>query len=142
MKSFRLDKEKVKSLMRDKEYGPTLDNLLEIPESKIKQLSIYGKSNFFLVKGILWELLGHFPNAINSYLLSLKNNPKNQVTIQYLAQIYFKVGNIPKSRLFFKRFFSLNLKPISPFSSNRSFIGFRDRTEDIKYIKRFNIKSI
>lgn len=121
------------------EYGNVLDNLLDHEDQYLKNFNSEQISNYCLLKGILWELLGNLPKAKINYEIALDKNPKNILSLQYLAHILSTKGDYPKSIDLFKKFFRIRKDGFNPFEINRGFLGFRYRENDIKLLEKLEL---
>ena len=57
-------RKRIHNLLNNQEYGIVLKIL---PKVNLDKLDKKEKSNYSLIKGILWELLGNFPKALESF---------------------------------------------------------------------------
>ncbi|MHA1248659.1 MAG: tetratricopeptide repeat protein [Candidatus Helarchaeota archaeon] len=120
-----------------KEYGKALDLLLALNLDEIREIHPFKYSKFFLVKGILWELVKNLPKAYENYKKALEIDSENLTAMQYFAQILSKRGDYPKAREIFNKWLQLQNDKFLPFNINRGFLGFRYRTDDIYLLENF-----
>ena len=131
-------KKRILDCLNNQEYGEVLNFLSEINLDKLNKKK---KANYRLIKGILWELLGNFPKAADSYKRSLEINPNNMISSQYQSQLLAIFGKYPRTYQRYRKFFDSNPELNNPFKIKRSYLGFRDRTVDITLLNSFEPSS-
>ncbi len=135
MIDIKINNDKLISLVEKKYYGQALEALLKINKAQLRKQELRVRSSIKFIKGILWELLGNFPKALNKYDSIIQMQPNNSIALQYYTQLLSKMGNIPGSKIYFKKLFQLNPEIKNPFLSKRNYLGFRDRTYDLRSLQ-------
>ena len=128
-------RKRIHNLLNNQEYGKVLKTLSKVNLDKLDKKE---KSNYRLIKGILWELLGNFPKALENYKKSLISFPKNVVAFQYQTQLLAVMGKYPLIYQRYRKIFDSNPELKNPFKIKRSYIGFRDRVVDLSLLNSFN----
>lgn len=126
---------RIHKLLNNQEYGRVLNILLKINLDKLDKKE---RSNYRLLNGILWELLGNFPKAFENYNKSLISFPKNVIAFQYQTQLLAVMGKYPLIYQRYRKIFESNPELKNPFKIKRSYIGFRDRVVDLSLLNSFN----
>jgi len=133
--------EKFVNFIETGRYGSALNQLLEISENDFKRFNEREKLTLIFIKGMLWELLKNFPQAKKCYSSIIQYKTNFLIVLQYMAHLQSTIGNISISKKLFHKLLNLSNEFCNPFKLNRSILGFRDRTEEIKYLKSFQPKS-
>ena len=108
MTDIKINNDKLIALVEKKYYSQALEALLKVNKAQLRKQELRIRSSIKFIKGILCELLGNFPKALNKYYSIIQMQPNNSIALQYYAQLLSKMGNIPGSKIYFKKLFQFS----------------------------------